>query len=375
MYTNINTEECLQRLESFLSLLATIEKYPHLAPRVLIEALHIVMHNNRMKFGNMFVRQHKGIAMGMAPAPSIANLFVAIYEGAYVTSFPSSSLHFLRRFIDDGFGIWLRDPNQQEDDAKWELFQSIINGMGLQWEFSDRSSDVTFMDLNIHLRRGFLFTSLYAKPMALHLYIPPTSCHAPGIATGLVFGHFFRIFELCSHQHDIEQEMYLFFKCLLDRGYTFSQLSPLFLATETQGICHAEARRAQPENPQMRPMQAPDNDSQKQTFFHLQYHPLNPSSSEIQQLWRSHILSPPERPHLNQLRNRDGYPITTNRLVVAFSQAPNLGNLLSCRKLRVNIEDFTDTPLPQLQHTHNTVEGEETEGTDSECDVTMNHDE
>lgn len=374
MYTNINTEDCLHRLESFLSLPATIEKYPHLAPRALIEALNIVMHNNRMKFGNMFVRQHKGIAMGMAPAPSIANLFVAIYEEAHVSPFPSSSLHFLRRFIDDGFGIWLRDPNQQEDDAKWESFQSIINGMGLQWEFSDRSSNVTFMDLNIHLRRGRLFTSLYAKPMALHLYIPPTSCHAPGIATGLVFGHFFRIFELCSHQHDIEQEMYLFFKRLLDRGYTFSQLAPLFLAAESQGIRHAEARRAQPENPQTRPMQAPDNDSQKQIFFHLQYHPSNPSSREIQQLWRSHILSPPERPHLNQLRNRDGYPITINRLVVAFSRAPNLGNLLSCRKLRVNIEDFTDTPLLQLQHTDNTVEDEETEGIDSEHDVTRNDD-
>jgi hypothetical protein len=132
MYTNINTEECLQRLESFLSNPATIEKYPHLAPRALIEALHIVMHNHRMKFGNMYVRQHKGIAMGMAPAPSIANIFVAIYEETHIPNFPSSSLHFLRRFIDDGFGIWLRNPNQQEDNANWDLFQSIINGMGLQ---------------------------------------------------------------------------------------------------------------------------------------------------------------------------------------------------------------------------------------------------
>ena len=91
----------------------------------------------------------------------------------------------IEKEFDDGFGIWLRNPNQQEDDANWDLFQSIINGMGLQWEFSSRSSTVTFMDLNIHLRRGRLFTSLYAKPMALHLYIPPTSCHAPGIATGV----------------------------------------------------------------------------------------------------------------------------------------------------------------------------------------------
>ena len=363
MYTNINTEECLQRLESFLSNPATIEKYPHLSPRALIEALHIVMYNNRMKFGNIHVRQHKGIAMGMAPAPSIANLFVAIYEETHIPTFPSSSLHFLRRFIDDGFGIWLRNPNQQEDDANWDLFQSIINGMGLQWEFSSRSSTVTFMDLNIHLRRGRLFTSLYAKPMALHLYIPPTSCHAPGIATGLVFGHFYRMYKLCSHQHDIEQEMYLFFKRLLDRGYTFSQLAPLFLAAETQGKLRAETRHAQLENPQTDPPRTPGNSSIQQTFFHSQYHPSNPPSREIQRLWRTHILSPPGRPHLNQLRNHEGYPITINKLVVAFSRAPNLGNLLSCRKLHVNIEDYTDTPLPQNRRDNNTVEDDETEGT------------
>jgi len=181
--------------------------YPHLSPQALIEALHIVMKNNRMRFGNMFIHQHKGIAMGMAPAPSIANLFVAIYEEAHITTFPSTSLHFLRRFIDDGFGVWLRDPNPQQDELNWENFQSIVNGMGLKWEFSSRSFDVTFIDLNIHLREGRLHTSLYAKPMALHLYIPPTSCHAPGIATGLVFGHFYRIFQLCSHQNDIKQEM------------------------------------------------------------------------------------------------------------------------------------------------------------------------
>jgi hypothetical protein len=49
-----------------------------------------------MRFGNLLVHQHKGIAMGMAPAPSIANLFVAIYEEAHMTSFPKEKLPFLR---------------------------------------------------------------------------------------------------------------------------------------------------------------------------------------------------------------------------------------------------------------------------------------
>jgi hypothetical protein len=68
-----------------------------------------------MCFENHFVHQHKGIAMGMAPAPSIANLFVGMYEETHIVSFPKITLPFLRRFIDDGFGIWLRDDDPMKD--------------------------------------------------------------------------------------------------------------------------------------------------------------------------------------------------------------------------------------------------------------------
>jgi len=38
------------------------------------------MRNNRFKFGDVLVKQIKGIAMGMSPAPPISNLYVAIHE-------------------------------------------------------------------------------------------------------------------------------------------------------------------------------------------------------------------------------------------------------------------------------------------------------
>ena len=117
-----------------------------------------------MRFGNLIVHQHKGIAMGMAPAPSIANLFVALYEASNIITFPKTSLVFLRRFIDDGFGIWLRNCDPIQDAMHWNTFQQLVNSMGLQWEFSPRSDTVTFMDLNIHLTNGRFvigFASLY----------------------------------------------------------------------------------------------------------------------------------------------------------------------------------------------------------------------
>ena len=98
------------------------------------------MHNNQMKFGHIFVHQHKDIVMGMSP--------VAIYEETYIKPFPLTVLPFLKRFIDDGFGIWIRDSDPTIDTQNWENFQTLINGMGLTWEFSQRSNEVVFMDLS-----------------------------------------------------------------------------------------------------------------------------------------------------------------------------------------------------------------------------------
>ncbi len=43
-----------------------------------------------------------------------------------------------------------------------------------------------------------MVTSLYANPVALHLYIPPHLCHAPGVLPGIVFGNVLRIHKLCT---------------------------------------------------------------------------------------------------------------------------------------------------------------------------------
>ena len=81
MYTNISTDDCIEMLTSFLLSPHTSTLYPHLlSPQALVEAISIVMKNNRMRFGDLIAHQHKGIAMGMAPAPTISNIYVAIFE-------------------------------------------------------------------------------------------------------------------------------------------------------------------------------------------------------------------------------------------------------------------------------------------------------
>ena len=53
MYTNIDTDTCIKRLSDFLLSDATKKKFEHYNAKALIEALKLVMYNNRMKFGDI----------------------------------------------------------------------------------------------------------------------------------------------------------------------------------------------------------------------------------------------------------------------------------------------------------------------------------
>ena len=91
MYTNINIDDCITRIMGYLSTIW--DKYECKAVQ---EAMNIVMRNNRMRFGEIIVRQLVGVAMGMSPAPSIANLYVAIHEKRSILSFLDSCVLYLQ---------------------------------------------------------------------------------------------------------------------------------------------------------------------------------------------------------------------------------------------------------------------------------------
>ena len=188
MYTNINTDDCVASISEFIKNPSTKTRFPHYNTSAPLKALTIVMKNNRMKFGDLLVKQLTGIAMGMSPAPTIANLFVAIHKATHILQFLLSFLMWLRCYIDDGFGIWLHDTDTAVDTANWEVFKAAINSSGLKWTFSSRGKKVVFLNMVVEIVGDKLETDIHHKPQALHLYLPPNSCHAPGVIYGLICG-------------------------------------------------------------------------------------------------------------------------------------------------------------------------------------------
>ena len=116
MYPSINTAQCISCLFEYLSSPEITSKYGFNS-KALIEALTLVMLNNRMRFGDIIIKQLSGIAMGMSSAPRIANLFMAIYETTHVLPYIPQAVLYLCHFIDDGVGVWLHDPDPLVDES------------------------------------------------------------------------------------------------------------------------------------------------------------------------------------------------------------------------------------------------------------------
>ena len=79
----------------------------------------------------------------------------------------------------------------------------------------------------VEVVNGRLETALYHKPLVLHLYLPPHSCHAPGVVYGLLCRMVLRIYSLFSKARDVDGKLASFFGYLVDRGHQSADLLPL----------------------------------------------------------------------------------------------------------------------------------------------------
>jgi hypothetical protein len=104
MYTNIDIDDSIEQISTFLANIW--DKHECKAVK---KAMEIVMKTNRMQLVDLIYHQIRGVAMGMSPAPTIANLYVAINEINHIIPLLDKYLMFYKRFIDDGFSFWLHD--------------------------------------------------------------------------------------------------------------------------------------------------------------------------------------------------------------------------------------------------------------------------
>jgi hypothetical protein len=345
MYTNIHLGHALPSILSFLTdtplgrnIVATEDI--HLAQ--LEYALDLVMKNNIFQFGDTYWQQIAGTAMGTPPAPDYATLYFAIFEYRIIPLFPELSYYV--RYIDDGFGIWTPTPSSSTtlQTSRYKLFQDTIQTYGLdhefftddtnslrplQWTFEERGKSAIFLDLRISLHHDTIETTIYEKKLNLYLYLPPHSCHPPGVLKGLIFGFAFRAKTLCTNPSDRIPFLRKCYHRLIQRGHSPSSIAPLFKEAITRVIYSL-------------PRCTDDRETAKELvplFLHLKYNPFDPSSRDLQDIFKDTILSPQDGPLLSEINPRNNHgadSVDFNRMTVCYSAQRNLGSLLAPRKHR-----------------------------------------
>jgi hypothetical protein len=210
MYTNIDTKHALRMMRTQV-------------PAHILQGLQIVMENNVFKFGDTFWLQKDGTAMGTPLACMWATIYFSIHEAKLLEEF-KEFLIFLKRYIDDGFGIW-NWTGTDKCKTCWDLFHRQMNTFGkLKWEFIPLSKTVDFLDLTLTIRKDRVQSTLFEKAMNLYLYLPPHSAHPPGVLKGLIAGMVLRILRLTSDPDERKAHGQGFFNCLRARGYLASTL-------------------------------------------------------------------------------------------------------------------------------------------------------
>ncbi len=160
-------------------------------------------------------------------------------------------------------------------------------------------------------------------------YILPTTWDPPGALTGLLFGQVLQIFQLCLKDQDIELELAVFYHRLPDHWYKATNIIPPL----TKGIDNANYYLSLTDTQWEEAKSSWMGHADERVFFHLLFHPQNPSSGAIQRLWQDLLLSPPGEERFNLQKNWCNYPVPVKNLTVAYHQNPNLANLLSYRNL------------------------------------------
>lgn len=323
MYTNINTRHGIQSIKRWLQMHKKKNNLPAGYPiQFVVDGLKIVMKNNILQFGDTFWHQRNGTAMGTSSACMYATIYFSYHEETEILP-PGKNrgILFYRRLIDDAFIIQLSSHKKEKYN---DLVQALNNfgddGSRLQWEVSQPAKHAVFLDLNLTIQdNGTIHTSTYVKPMNLHLYIPAHSAHSPGVLKSLIFGQLLRFWKQNSQRKDFIKACHDFYHHLRNRGYHSSTLNEQFLLA-------AERLSAVPTLTHSSSTQVPD--LEKRIFFHVQYHPHSIPKQTI----RDHYRTTCEQALLNSTNGNDT-KLGINRLVIAYSRAPNLRDRLCRTKL------------------------------------------
>jgi hypothetical protein len=124
--------------------------------------------------------------------------------------------NFYKRYIDDGFGIWLHGV---ESLCAFAAHANAIHP-NIKVELRWSRQRIEFLDTWVALEHGTIYTDLYIKPTDRQLYIHNSSCHPAHTKKGLAYSLGLRMKRICEKESDYRKHRKDLKMQLRKRGYS-----------------------------------------------------------------------------------------------------------------------------------------------------------
>lgn len=211
LYTNIPIDGAINAIKIMF------QRFPD-ATRpddVIIKLIHLILSNNDFSFNNNLYLQCQGVSMGQRFSPSVANIYLALWEEKlFSNSGKKPSCWY--RYIDDIFAIW---PHSTSDIPSFIHFANSIDN-NIKLTYSHSHDHITFLDLSLYKFHNSLKSRIHFKPSNSHAIIHRHSNHPRHTFNGIIYSLIYRWVALNSTYEDYKKTTKQPYRVWETRGYT-----------------------------------------------------------------------------------------------------------------------------------------------------------
>ena len=230
LYTNIPHNEGIQSTRE-----ALYENNNDLVNKeFILRLLDILLYYNVFGFNRKLYKQLIGAAMGSAPIPSYANIFMARKIDTEIMNIISNYqtngdvlLKIFKRFLDDLFFIFIGESKvlhkiHEEINNIHPAIKLTMNHTSISEQNPcdcPKQMEIPFLDVSVSVKSGKICTDLYKKPTDRNQYLLTSSCHPLSCFKSIPFSLALRIIRICSEPAQRDLRMTELKKMLIDREY------------------------------------------------------------------------------------------------------------------------------------------------------------
>ena len=291
-YQNIPQQDGIDCLQETLEERAHKEVPSHFITKLM----ELTQTSNIFEFNQDLWIQLVGVAMGIHPAPSYANIYLARRLDEKITALglkygsnDKSAWLLFKRFLDDLIKIFVGTTKQlhtifDEMNKIHPTLKFTLNHTNPEEEREEDRCDcepqasIPFLDTSLSIVNGRIETDLYKKDTDRNQYLLRESCHPAGVTASIPYSLGLRIVRICSKNENRDLRLSELKNILLQRGYPKQLIE--------RGI-----EKARKVSRKIALLKVKKKTVQNRPIFAVKYDPRLPSIQQIQaKHWRAMTL-------------------------------------------------------------------------------------